>query len=75
MQAYGSRPRVRDITIEISDMFTSYSISPKPIKLLFEIEWNKSKLLWCLDEIDVKYFTQMFQWFVRVTFFILGLPP
>ena len=32
------RPRVRDITLKINDMLGSYAISPKPIKLLFEIE-------------------------------------
>ena len=29
----GGRPRVMDITPEINDMFVSYLISPKPIKL------------------------------------------
>ena len=32
--SYGGRPRVKDITLEISDMFVSYSISRKPFKLL-----------------------------------------
>ena len=29
---------LRDMTVEISDVFASYSISPKPIDLPFEIE-------------------------------------
>ena len=33
---------VRDINLEISDTFVSYSISPKHIKLSFETEWNQS---------------------------------
>ena len=37
----GGRPRVRDITFEISDMFVSYSISLKAIKLF----WNRMKLV------------------------------
>ena len=32
------RPRVRDVTLETNDIFVSYSISPKPIKLSFETE-------------------------------------
>ena len=32
------RPRLRDITHEISDMFVSYSISPKTFKFSFETE-------------------------------------
>ena len=32
------RPRVRDITLEISVMFVSHTISPKPIKLSIETE-------------------------------------
>ena len=68
----GGRPRVREITIEISDLFVSYSISPKPIKLWFETEWIQSKLLWSLHKIDVKCWIQMFQSVVSLT---LGLPP
>ena len=34
----GGRPGVRERTLEISEMFVSYSISPKLIKLSFEIE-------------------------------------
>ena len=32
------RLRVREITLEIGDMFVLYSISPKPNKLSFETE-------------------------------------
>ena len=34
----GGRLRVRNINLEISDVFVSYSISLKPIKLSFETE-------------------------------------
>ena len=34
----GGRPKVRDVTLEIGDMFVSYSISPKPLKLSFKTE-------------------------------------
>ena len=64
-----------DITLEISDMFVSNSISSKSIKLSFETEWNLSKLLWCLYDVDVKYWIQTFQWIVRVVSLTLGLPP
>ena len=50
-------------------MFVLYSISPKPFKLSFGTEWNKSKLLWCLHEIDVKCWIQTFKWFVRVVLY------
>ena len=71
----GDRPRVGDITIEISDMFVSYSILPKPIKLSYEVECNQSKLLWSLHEIYVKCWIQTFHWFVWVVSLTLGLPP
>ena len=67
---HSGRPKVRDITLEISDIFVSYSISQKPIKLSFE-----TKLLWCFHEIDVKCWIQTFQRFVRVVSLTLGLPP
>ena len=66
---------VRETTFEISDMLISYSISPKLIKLSFEKEWNQSKSLWCLHDIDVNCWIQMFQWFLRVISFTLDLPP
>ena len=62
-------------TLEISDMFLEYSISPKPIKHSFDTEWNQFKSHLCLHEIDIKYFTQTFTWFVRVMSLPLGLPP
>ena len=34
----GGRPRVRDETLEISDLFVSYSITPENVKLSFETE-------------------------------------
>ena len=68
----GGRPRVREIILEIRDVFVSYSISPKPIKLSFETEWNQSKLLWCLHKIDVKCRLQTSQWFVRIMSPTLG---
>ena len=63
------------MTLEMSVMFVSYSISPKPIKLSFGAEWNQSMLLWCLHEVDVKCRIQTFLWYVRFVSLTLGLPP
>ena len=56
-------------------MFVSYSILLKSFKISFETEWNQSKLVWGLHEIDVKCWLQTFQWFKRVVSITLGLPP
>ena len=34
----GGRPRVRDITVGINEMFVSYSIAPNTMTLSFETE-------------------------------------